>query len=77
MGALGDGIAQGTADVRDMKTAPLWGLRESAPYLHDGRAATVDEAIKAHDGEAKAAKERYLKLNQRQVDQILEFLGTI
>jgi CxxC motif-containing protein (DUF1111 family) len=37
----------------------------------------VDEAIKAHDGEAKAAKERYLKLNQRQVDQILEFLGTI
>jgi CxxC motif-containing protein (DUF1111 family) len=31
MGALGDGIAQGTADVRDMKTAPLWGLRESAP----------------------------------------------
>ncbi|HBJ87740.1 MAG TPA: hypothetical protein DDZ88_28565 [Verrucomicrobiales bacterium] len=77
MGTLGDGIAQGTADVRDMKTAPLWGLRESAPYLHDGRAATVDEAIKAHDGEAKAAKDRYLKLNQRQMDQLLEFLGTI
>ncbi len=76
MGALGDGIAQGTADVRDMKTAPLWGLRESAPYLHDGRAATVDEAIKAHDGEAKAAKDRYLKPNQRQMDQLIEFLGT-
>ncbi len=64
MGSLGDGIAQGAADVREMKTAPLWGLRASAPYLHDGRAATVDATIRAHDGEAKAAKDRYLKLNK-------------
>lgn len=77
MGVLGDGIAQGTADVRDMKTAPLWGLRASAPYLHDGRAATVDEAIKAHDGEAKASKDRYLKLTKQQVQQLLDFLQTI
>jgi CxxC motif-containing protein (DUF1111 family) len=77
MGSLGDGIAQGTADVRDMKTAPLWGLRASAPYLHDGRAATVDEAIKAHDGEGKASKDRYLKLTKQQVQQLLDFLQTI
>lgn len=77
MGSLGDGIAQGTADVRDMKTAPLWGLRASAPYLHDGRAATVDAAIKGHDGEGKAAKDRYLKLTKQQVQQLLDFLQTI
>lgn len=77
MGTLGDGIAQGTADVRDMKTAPLWGLRASAPYLHDGRAATVDDAIKAHDGEAKAAKDRYLKLSKQQVQQLLDYLMSI
>lgn len=77
MGSLGDGIAQGTADVRDMKTAPLWGLRASAPYLHDGRAATIDEAIKAHDGEAKASKDRYLKLNKQQVQQLIDFLLSI
>lgn len=77
MGALGDGIAQSAADVRDMKTAPLWGLRASAPYLHDGRAQTVDEAIKAHDGEAKASKERYLKLKKQQVQQLLDFLMSI
>mgnify|MGYP000482218898 CR=1 FL=1 len=77
MGSLGDGIAQGTADVRDMKTAPLWGLRASAPYLHDGRAATIDEAIKAHDGEAKASKDRYLKLNKQQVQQLIDFLMSI
>ena len=28
------------------------GVHDSAPYLHDGRAATLDEAIKMHDGEA-------------------------
>lgn len=77
MGSLGDGIGQGTADVRDMKTAPLWGLRVSAPYLHDGRATTVDEAIKAHDGESKAAKDRYLKLNKQQVQQLIDFLMSI
>ena len=77
MGSLGDGIAQGPADVRDMKTAPLWGLRASAPYLHDGRAATVDDAIKAHDGEAKAARDRYMKLNEQQVQQLLDYLMSI
>ncbi len=77
MGSLGDGIAQGPADVREMKTAPRWGLRASAPYLHEGRAATVDEAVRAHDGEARASKDRYLKLNQQQVQQLLDFLGTI
>lgn len=77
MGSLGDGIAQGTADVRDMRTAPLWGLRASAPYLHDGRAQTIDEAIKAHDGEAKTSKDRYLRLNKQQVQQLIDFLMSI
>lgn len=77
MGSLGDGIAQGAADVREMKTAPLWGLRASAPYLHDGRAATVDAAIRGHDGEGKAAKDRYLKLSKQQMQQLLDFLMSI
>ena len=37
-------------------TRPLWGLAESAPYLHDGRAATIPEAILAHGGEAEASR---------------------
>jgi len=27
---------------------PLWGVADTAPYLHDGRAATLDEAIRLH-----------------------------
>lgn len=77
MGALGDGIAQADAKPYDFRTPPLWGLRASAPYLHDGRAATVDEAIRAHDGEAKNARERYLQLTPAQQQRLLDFLGTI
>ena len=77
MGALGDGIAQADAGPREFRTAPLWGLRASAPYLHDGRAPTIDAAIRAHDGEAANPRDRYLRLREQQRRQLLEFLGTI
>ena len=77
MGMLGDGIAQGTAGTRDMKTPPLWGLRASAPYLHDGRAPNVDAAIQAHDGEALTSRNQYRQLNATQRQQLIEFLNSI
>lgn len=49
-----DGVAP-----REWLTRPLWGIAESGPYLHDGRAATLDEAISAHDGEARAARDAF------------------
>lgn len=77
MGVLGDGIAQGDAGVRDMRTAPLWGLRSSAPYLHDGRARSVDEAIRAHAGEGLVSRDRYQRLTSAQRGQLLEFLDSL
>src|SRR5262249_23515581 len=77
MGALGDGIAQAAASPREMRTAPLWGLRASAPYLHDGRAASVDQAIRGHDGEGKTARDRYLRLSPTQQQQLLDFLTSL
>jgi CxxC motif-containing protein (DUF1111 family) len=77
MGSLADGIAQGTALPSEMKTAPLWGLRARGPFLHDGRAATVDVAILLHDGEAAPARSRYSVLPSRLKQQLLEFLNSI
>jgi hypothetical protein len=37
-------------------TRALWGLAESPPYLHDGRAATIPDAILAHGGEAETSR---------------------
>src|SRR5207302_2525840 len=30
----------------EWRTPPLWGVADSAPYLHDGRAPTLQEAIR-------------------------------
>ncbi|MCX6977130.1 MAG: hypothetical protein NTX04_04145, partial [Verrucomicrobia bacterium] len=59
------------------RTAPLWGLRASAPYLHDGRAPTIDGAIRAHQGEGSNLRDRYLRLSAPQRRQLLDFLGSI
>jgi CxxC motif-containing protein (DUF1111 family) len=75
MGTLGDGIAQADAGPREMKTPPLWGLRFSPPYLHDGHATSVDSAIRGHAGEATAAKNRYQALSAAQRKQLLDFLN--
>jgi hypothetical protein len=43
-------------------TRPLWGLAETPPYLHDGRAPTIADAIIAHGGEALSARDKYVAL---------------
>lgn len=43
-------------------TRPLWGVGDTSPYLHDGRAPTLDGAIRAHDGEARGAADAYAAL---------------
>ena len=77
MGSLGDGIAQAQAGMHEMRTAPLWGLRLVTRYLHDGRAGTVDEAILAHDGQARAARDRYAALDANAKSKLLSFLGSL
>jgi CxxC motif-containing protein (DUF1111 family) len=62
---------------REWKTPPLWGLRDSGPYLHDGRAATVEEAIMYHGGQAASAAVRYSALPPGQQSQLLLFLSTL
>ena len=62
MGALGDGITQNQATGRLMRTQPLWGLRTQANMLHDGRATTIIEAIRAHDGQAAASRREFESL---------------
>ena len=64
MGSLGDGIGgQGRATGTEMRTAPLWGARFRTRFLHDGRATSVDAAIRAHAGQAQAARDRYVNLS--------------
>ncbi len=77
MGNLGDGIAQGIASGREMRTAPLWGLRLLNRYLHDGSAQTLDEAIRRHGGQSRAARDRFGALNESERAALLAFLGSL
>lgn len=77
MGSLGDGIAQDSAGPNEMRTAPLWGVGVGAPYLHDGRAKTLDDAIRAHDGEGRSARDWYLRLTPSQRELLIDFLNSI
>ncbi len=77
MGSLADGIAQAAASTNQMRTAPLWGLSQSLPYLHDGRANTVDAAIRAHAGDALPAATRYINLSTNQQQQVVQFLNSL
>ncbi|HEY7425322.1 MAG TPA: di-heme oxidoredictase family protein [Gemmataceae bacterium] len=61
----------------EWRTPPLWGVADSAPYLHDGRALTLAEAIKLHGGQATRSLGRFVNLSQTEQASILAFLGTL
>jgi CxxC motif-containing protein (DUF1111 family) len=64
----------GLATIREWRTPPLWGIRDSGPYLHDGRAATLAEAIILHAGQGAPAARRYVELSSRRKQQLEAFL---
>jgi CxxC motif-containing protein (DUF1111 family) len=65
------------ANEREWRTPPLWGLRDSAPYLHDGRAATVEIAVALHGGEGLAAAREYKRLSEKERKEVELFLQTL
>ena len=77
MGTLGDGIEQGLARGGEMRTAPLWGLRAVTTFLHDGRATTIADAILAHDGQGRAARDRFATLAPERRTRLLKFLRSL
>ncbi len=77
MGPLGDGIAMAQATGREVRTAPLWGLRTITRFLHDGRAATLDAAILGHDGQGRAARDAFAALDAGARAKLMAFLNSL
>jgi CxxC motif-containing protein (DUF1111 family) len=61
----------------EWRTPPLWGVADSAPYLHDGRAATLSEAIRLHDGQGTKSSQQFARLADSQKADLLIFLNTL
>lgn len=62
---------------REWRTPPLWGARDSGPYLHDGRAPTFPEAIAWHAGEAARSALAFRQLEKAEQEEVLAFLNCL
>lgn len=62
---------------RSFITARLWGVADTAPYLHDGRATTLTEAIEWHDGEGKSARNNFIALNKNKKEALIAYLRSL
>jgi hypothetical protein len=62
---------------RSYITARLWGVVDTAPYMHDGRATTLTEAIEWHGGEAQAARNKFIGLSDSKKVALLKYMRSL
>jgi|APLak6261675434_1056106.scaffolds.fasta_scaffold01379_5 CxxC motif-containing protein (DUF1111 family) len=78
--SLADGLNDGEASPREWRTAPLIGLRFLTAYLHDGRAADVETAVRLHGAEgseARASVDAFAALPAADREQLLTFISAL
>ena len=70
-------LAQNFVERNMFMTAELWGVAATAPYGHRGDMTVLDEAIRAHGGEGRASRERYVKATDASRAELAAFLRTM
>ena len=71
------------ADGREWRTPPLWGIGLTATvngvpaFLHDGRAATLMEAVMFHGGEAGNSREAVREMSAEDRRALIAFLNSL
>jgi len=77
---MGPSLAEFNDDAM-FTTMRLWGVADTAPYLHDGRALTIREAIELHgadaSSEANPAVSAFLARSAADQSAVLAFLDTL
>ncbi len=61
----------------EWRTPALWGVRDSAPYLHDGRADTLEQAIAMHGGEGSKSALGFFALDPKDQQKVVFFLKSL
>ncbi len=78
---MGAGLAESVDEVGTgasvWKTRELWGVGSTGPWLHDGRATTLTEAILHHGGEALASRDEFFELSKREQAHLVDFLKNL
>jgi len=75
----GDGIVQvGPQDTANkLRTAPLWGVRTKARFMHDLGSLSLESAIARHEGEARETARRFKELSHEDREALITFLKTL
>ena len=75
----GDAIVQvGPQDTANkLRTAPLWGLRDKARFMHDLKSLSLENAIERHKGEAREAERRFDDLSPEERAAMIAFLNSL
>ncbi|MHC5063055.1 MAG: di-heme oxidoredictase family protein [Planctomycetota bacterium] len=68
------GMAEPGAGVGMFRTPPLWGIKDTAPYMHDGRAEDLADSILHHFGEALDSRDAYIALTPSEQAALILFL---
>jgi CxxC motif-containing protein (DUF1111 family) len=78
---MGTGLAEEVDEVGTGRsvfmTENLWGCGSTAPYLHDGRAVTLSEAILEHGGEALTARNNFAANSTTASKHLVTFLNNL
>ena len=73
----GDGIEQASGGPEEIRTPALWGVRFRRPLLHDGSAATIDDAVRRHAGEAELARRGFEQTSESDRAALIAFLKSL
>src|SRR5262245_61017793 len=78
---MGPGLAEAIDETGSgaltFLTENLWGVGSTAPYLHDGRATTLTEAILLHGGESKTSRDAFAALGESAQADVTAFLDDL
>jgi len=89
MGLRGDPIVQGDAGEREVRTPPLWGLRNRDPMLHNGDAnagtfeGKIEQVVEHHFdsgfgiSESTASAQAYMNLSASEQQAVIDFLASL
>ncbi len=79
--AMGEALAEPREDAGVAAdvflTPPLWGIARPRPYLHDGRAPTLEDAILLHGGEAQTSRDAFAALSEEERAPLRVFLTSL
>ena len=75
MGPTFRGMSEPGAESGMFRTPPLWGVKDTAPYMHDGRASSLELAILAHQGEGSFSSTGFAALTEDAKLALLAFLA--